>query len=241
MNQMLTAIRLIGIMFNVGFPSSGEWQLPIGGSLGFPSAEMFIFKSPAHARATSRPRSLHAHRIVCVGDSITEGFANPNNWPHQLKTRLDGDWEVVNRGVGGDKTADMLARINDALYLEPHFVIIMGGTNDLASGEVALTTTQANIRAMCDRVESHGAVPVLCTVPPTKFHLARQDTLNGWITEYAHLKGYPLIDFYAVIDDPSHPGYSNPTLVMSDGVHPNAVGYTAMGNAIDLTVFTKRS
>jgi lysophospholipase L1-like esterase len=192
----------------------------------------------APASVSSPPHPLHAHRIVCVGDSITQGFADPNNWPYHLKARLGGDWEVVNQGVGGDKTADMLARVDAALALDPHFVIIMGGTNDLANGEVPLATTQANIKAMCTRVESHGAVPVLCTVIPNSYHLAQRDILNAWIAEYANLKGYSLIDFYAVIDNLSNPQVSNPALVMSDGVHPNPAGYTAMGDAIDLDIFT---
>ena len=154
------------------------------------------------AQASTPPHPLHAHLIVCVGDSITEGFADPNNWPYHLEARLGGDWKVVDQGVGGAKTADMLARIDAALALNPHFVIIMGGTNDLANGGVPLATTQANIKAMCTRVESYGAVPVLCTVIPNSYHLADRDILNAWIAEYANLNGYSLIDFYAVIDNP---------------------------------------
>lgn len=208
----------------------------VGGALHIPTG--------GNTTASPMPSSSHAlyaHRIVCVGDSITEGFANPNNWPYHLKARLGGDWQVVNQGVGGDKTADMLARIDKALALNPHFVIILGGTNDLANGDVPLATMQANIREMCTNVESYGAVPVLCTVPPTSFDLEQRDILNGWIAEYANLKGYGLIDFYSVIDNPSNPGHSNPTLVMSDGIHPNAAGYLAMGNAIDLGIFTGRN
>jgi len=189
------------------------------------------------SQVTAQSHPLHAHRIVCVGDSITEGFADPNNWPYHLKQRLGGDWEVVDQGVGGAKTADMLVLIDAALALNPHFVIILGGTNDLANGEVPQATTQANIKAMCTRIESYGAVPVLCTVPPDSYHLVQRDILNAWIVKYANLNGYGLIDFYAVINDPSNPGHSNPALVMSDGLHPNAAGYTAMGNAINLAIF----
>ncbi len=208
----------------------------VGGALHIPTGG-----NTTTSPVPSSSRTLYAHRIVCVGDSITEGFADPNNWPYHLKSRLGGNWQVVSQGVGGDKTADMLARIDKALVLNPHFVVILGGTNDLANGDLPLATMQANIREMCTRVESYGAVPVLCTVPPSSFYLEQRDILNGWIAEYANSKGYGLIDFYAVIDNPSNPGHSNPALVMSDGLHPNAVGYLAMGNAIDLSIFTGRS
>jgi Lysophospholipase L1 and related esterases len=205
----------------------------VGGALHIPTGG-----NTTTTTVSSSLQALHAHSIVCVGDSITEGLADPNNWPNHLKTRLGGDWQVINQGVGGDKTADMFARIDEALASNPHFVIISGGTNDLANGDVPLATTQANIREMCTQIESHGAVPVLCTVPPNNYSLEQRDILNGWIAEYANSKGYGLIDFYAVIDNPANPGHSNPLLVMSDGIHPNAAGYSAMGNAIDLGIFT---
>jgi lysophospholipase L1-like esterase len=208
----------------------------VGGALHIPTGG-----NTTTSPVPSSSRTLYAHRIVCVGDSITEGFADPNNWPYHLEARLGGDWQVVSQGVGGDKTADMLARIDKALALNPHYVIILGGTNDLTNGDVPLADTQANIREMCSRVESYGAVPVLCTVPPNSFYLEQRDILNAWIAEYANSKGYALIDFYTVIDNPSNLGHSNPKLVMSDGLHPNAAGYLAMGYAIDLGIFTGRS
>ncbi len=185
---------------------------------------------------TAPPHPLQAHRTVCVGDSVTAGFADPDNWPYHLKTRLGGDWEIINQGVGGATTADMLARIDPVLELNPHFVIIMGGINDLAKGE-SLETIKANIGAMCTRVESYGAVPVLCTVTPTGDYLTQKDDLNTWITEYARMKGYDLIDFYAVLDYKSNPGYPDPALVY-DGTHPNKEGHIAMASAIDLAIFT---
>jgi len=180
---------------------------------------------------------LHTHRIVCVGDSITEGFADPNNWPYYLKSRLDEDWDVVNLGVGGAFTGYMFGHIDTALDLDPQFVIIMGGINDLRSG-ISLESIQVNIDAICTRVKFYGSVPVLCTVTPTSDYVVQLADLNAWITEYAHLKKYALIDFYAVINNESNPGRSHPTLVLWDGTHPNATGYAAMGNAIDISIFT---
>jgi lysophospholipase L1-like esterase len=131
----------------------------------------------------------------------------------------------------------VLAHIDKALALKPHFVIIMGGINDLVHGPVPLTTTQANIKAISTRVESSGAIPVLCAVTPIGYNSTQRNTLNAWITEYAHSKGYPLIDFNTVLENPLNPGHANMGLMTSDGVHPNTAGYTAMGNAIDLAIF----
>ncbi len=181
--------------------------------------------------------SLNARCVVCIGDSVTEGFADPNNWPSDLKERLGGDWEVINQGAGGAKTADMLNRIDAVLALNPRFVIVMGGINDLAKGE-SLSAIERNIYAMCTRVESYGAVPVLCTVTPTGDYLEQKEDLNTWITEHARMKGYDLIDFYAVLNNKSKPGYPDPALVY-DGTHPNKEGYIAMSNAIDLAIFTE--
>ena len=115
----------------------------------------------------------------------------------------------------------------------------MGGTNDLRNG-ISPQTIQMNIDAMCARVESSGSVPGLCTVIPTSDYVMQLANLNAWITEYARLKGYAVIDFYAVINSQSNPGRSDPTFVSWDGTHPNVTGYTAMGNAIDLGIFTGR-
>ncbi len=185
--------------------------------------------------APSHPR--RAHRIVCVGDSITEGFADLDNWPYHFKSRLDEDWDVINQGVGGAFTGYIRGHIDTALDLNPQFIIIMGGINDLRN-VISPETIQVTIDAICTRVESYGSVPVLCTVTPTSDYVTQLADLNAWITEYGHRKGYAVIDFYAVINSESNPGRSDPTLVLWDGTHPNATGYTAMGNAIDLGLFT---
>ncbi|MGZ4906874.1 MAG: SGNH/GDSL hydrolase family protein, partial [Halobacteriota archaeon] len=150
-----------------GYSGNGT---PVSATAGNSTLDNTILDSSATSAAisshmTAPARLLHAHRIVCLGDSITEGFANPNNWPYQLKARLGGDWEVIDQGFGGAKTADMRDSIDAALVSDPHFVIIMGGINDLAKRE-SLETIEGNIDAMCNRIESHGAVPVLCTVTP---------------------------------------------------------------------------
>ncbi len=63
--------------------------------------------------------------VVMFGDSITE--APP--W-HEIFT----DVKIVNRGIGGDITRGMLARIDTVLRLKPKKVFVMAGINDLNLG-----------------------------------------------------------------------------------------------------------
>jgi len=54
--------------------------------------------------------------IVCLGDSLTAGYAAPadQSYPAWLQRRLDGAgyrYQVVNAGVSGDRVADGLARL----------------------------------------------------------------------------------------------------------------------------------
>lgn len=232
----IVAVTLIVLMLIVAGCTSNQTASPQS-TTGSAAASVKVNRT---AKASVTSQSLHAHRIVCIGDSVTQGgYGNETDrWPYWLEARLGGDWEVINKGEGGYKTADILANISSALALKPHFVIIMGGINDIVFGPVPLATTQANIKTMCKRVESSGAVPVLCTITPVGFNSTQRNTLNAWITKYAQSEGYDLIDFNKVLETTSKPGYSNTALMTADGIHPNTAGYIKMGEAINLTIFT---
>jgi lysophospholipase L1-like esterase len=47
-----------------------------------------------------------------------------------------------------------------------------------------------------------------------------------------------VLDFDAVVRDPSSPERLNAAYDSGDGLHPSAAGYRAMANAIDLSLFT---
>jgi lysophospholipase L1-like esterase len=72
--------------------------------------------------------------IYCIGDSLTYGWPDPcTTYPQALQTLLDsshphGALTVVNEGIGGNTTAQMLARFGaDVVDQEPDVVIIWGG------------------------------------------------------------------------------------------------------------------
>jgi hypothetical protein len=81
--------------------------------------------------------------IVMLGDSITEGAP----W-----AELTGCPYLAERGIGGDTTAKVLARLDEVLKLKPRAVFLMIGVNDISLG-VSKETTTANLKAILDRLK----------------------------------------------------------------------------------------
>ncbi len=90
-------------------------------------------------------------RIVCIGDSITEGFG----YPSLLQEFLGDDYIVFNEGVSGScvtmtETDDGICGLpyvlqpeyDEALSIEGNIYIIMLGTNDAQDGMDDITGTQ---------------------------------------------------------------------------------------------------
>jgi lysophospholipase L1-like esterase len=105
------------------------------------------------ANAAARPR------VWCVGDSITQRYAPA------LAARQPG-WEVLDLGVGGERSDAGLARLTDRLAAsgeKPDVVVVFFGTNDLVAGllkhEAGYGPVEAasNVAAMVDRVRAAGA------------------------------------------------------------------------------------
>jgi hexosaminidase len=106
--------------------------------------------------------------IVMLGDSLTEGapWAELTGCPHLLE-----------RGIGGDTTAKVLARLDDVLKLKPRAVFLMIGVNDILLS-VPRETTVANYQAILDRLKGPHLV-VAYVLPVAASYGKRQ--MNGSI------------------------------------------------------------
>ena len=178
-------------------------------------------------------------RVVFFGDSITDGWSRAENggfFPGK---------PYVNRGIGGQTTAQMLLRFrDDVLDLQPKVVVILAGTNDLAgnAGPVSPDSLKDNLghhgRAGPSPRDPRGAG----LHPPrirrqegreTATALTRSQhkspetlrALNGWLADYCRQKGHVFLDYYQAMSDPA--GGFLPAL-NDDGLHPNARGYAMM-------------
>lgn len=88
-------------------------------------------------------------KVVCIGDSITEGFeiGAEENYPAQLQKMLGEDYQVVNKGVCCSTVMNLLLdgeimalpyvrqeRFREALAEKGDIYIFMLGTNDAQDG-----------------------------------------------------------------------------------------------------------
>lgn len=80
---------------------------------------------------------------VFVGDSITQEF---------LLTEVFNEYNVCNRGIGGDTTVGVLNRMNESIYdLNPGKLFLMIGTNDIELDDRSSEKIVVNIRGICEK------------------------------------------------------------------------------------------
>lgn len=168
-------------------------------------------------------------RVVFMGNSITDNW-----WAADSLFFLTNRY--VNRGIGGQTTAEMLVRFrSDVLDLRPQVVVILAGTNDIAgnNGYIAAEHTFGNIVSMVELARAHDIRVVLCSVLPAYDFPWRPGSqpagkivdLNRMIRTYAVRQGIPYVDYHSALKD-NRDGM--PERYSGDGVHPNLKGYKIM-------------
>ncbi len=155
-----------------------------------------------------------AQQVTVFGDSIVEGFGDNegNSMPRRLRKILrkaDEAADVLNFGLGGEKTFAGLTRINLAIAEGGDIFIIMEGTNDvedIATLKTSIPTVAANLNQMVSKVRNAGIEPVLSTIiwrPPTAQH-DKQSLITeavAWeIRELSFARRTRLIDGYRAFD-----------------------------------------
>jgi acyl-CoA hydrolase len=173
-------------------------------------------------------------KIVAFGDSIVEGYNQPEGWPEMLARDLSarfGAIEVINAGVSGNTAANGLARLQrDVLDRDPDLVLIAFGLNDMKNGE-SVPTFVSNLTAVVDGILIEGVRPVLLTTTRLQKGasiLGRVNPVpfNDAIKQIASDKAITLID----VND-RFKGYNTPEYLM-DVAHPNAEGYRVLAEII---------
>ena len=178
--------------------------------------------------------------IFCIGDSITYGFEveGVQTWIGRL--RREEEINLINVGVNGDTTADMIGRFHEhVLDYRPKAVLIMGGGNDVMGGTQMQFVTN-NIAMMAQLALDRGIIPMIGIQPEpdhknvpeeiksmldydqVKENLAE---LKQWLITFAKANNLPLIDFDTGMKNRLRAGYGR---YFFDGIHPNPSGHRMM-------------
>lgn len=190
-----------------------------------------------------------------------------HRWPDDLAARLQADPRtrqagvlgIVNSGISGNRVLldgtgpNALARFEwDVLARSGvRTLILFDAINDIEAvtrNHQPYTDLDAQLEwALAQMVRiahEHGIQVLDATQMPDCRNLhcasaegeATRQTLNEWIRASHVFDG--VIDFDRMTRDPEHPSQLLPSYDSGDSVHPNDVGYAAMANGIDLTLFT---
>jgi lysophospholipase L1-like esterase len=180
--------------------------------------------------------------IALIGDSLTDNnYTNAAGlqayssigyftWANML---LGQRLTLVNEGgVGGNKSADVLARLDrDMIAYRPKYGLVMIGVNDLF-GSLTATAIAANLQEIYTRMRAAGITVIACTVTPASAAQIEQWTaLNAWIVDYARsTTGMLLCDMAGALmsatDGAPLAGTTN------DGIHPITQGAVPMGRSL---------
>jgi lysophospholipase L1-like esterase len=188
-----------------------------------------------------------------------------HSWPSQLARRLIArpggrPMAVMNQGLGGNRIlhdirGDSGLRRFDRDVLAPPgvtHVIVMLGTNDLRNRwrkpeeEVTASQLIAGLRQFAVRGQAHGIKVIGGTLTPFENETflpgawnpereAIRQAVNDWLRKTDAFDA--IADFDRALRDPDHPTRMLPRYDCGDHLHPSDLGYRAMGDAVDLSLF----
>ena len=202
---------------------------------------------------STQPERRHL-TIVTLGDSITKGVrggvTNDQTFASLIEQRLAVDGrsvEVINVGIGGERTDQALQRFDRVLRHQPDIVTVMYGTNDSyvdqgkTTSRISVDDYRSNLNMIVAQLLGRGIQPVLMTEPRWSdkagkngigenpniklepFVQACRDIANEWRV--------PLVDHFADWTA-AHDAGTDLHGWTTDGCHPNSDGHVKLADAM---------
>ena len=192
----------------MGRPRS-RWQLAV-------VALLLAFASGARGAESER-------LIVCLGDSLTEGYglAPERAFPSLVERMLRERGQtvrVVNAGISGSTSASAVSRLRWQLRSRPEIVLIALGGNDGLRG-VDVEATRANLSAAIELAKQSGARVLLAGMKlPPNYGPEYTASFEKIFPALAAQHEVALLPF--LLEGVA----ADPTLNLPDGIHPNERG-----------------
>ena len=191
-------------------------------------------------------------KLFCLGDSLTFGFGASRARRWTTLVEQETGWQVVNRGINGDTTGGMMARLGPEVLdqigaqREQRLscrILLMGGSNDVFfSGTDA--QARANMAGMCQRLMGEGLEPFVGISLPVDWENAPRQWAQvvdfqqaarhmkdycAWLRQFCGVFGLPVVDFAQdFIGSDGQPIHN----LFLDGLHPNERGHRLMADRL---------
>lgn len=236
------------------WPDAGRWQAPGAAS-------------EVEVEAASPEKVLVAFGdSITEGACATQG--THRDYPEQLsvllasRRRSDESWVVINSGISGNrllhdgsgpKALDRFQR--DALDISGvRAIVLLEGINDIGwafdsrgdTGPLSAADIIGAYRELIRRAHAKGLKIFLGTLSPYEgakyWHPQGErvrEEVNAWIRKGQGFDG--IVDFDAVLRDPSSPLHYLGADQCGDDLHPNDAGYHAMAEAAFRRLFAAES
>jgi lysophospholipase L1-like esterase len=220
--------------------------------------------APVQAGQVDPPAILQGvHRIVCLGDSITQFGDGPGGYVWLFRHYLNDLYpsqgiEVINAGVSGNKSTDMIARFQaDVLDKKPDLLTISVGVNDVWHGffdnhpagdgprGIPLDDYKKNVDSMVRSAISSGIHVVILSGTVINEDLKdpknlKAEAYNAALRDIARDHKLPYVDyqkaFRAIITAYRTSTGAHDLLLTVDGVHMNPGGNQVMAHTLLTTL-----
>jgi acyl-CoA thioesterase-1 len=175
------------------------------------------------AAATGIRAAEPERQIVCLGDSLTEGYglAPERAYPVLVERMLRDRGlavRVTNAGVSGSTSASAVSRLRWQLRSRPEIVVIALGGNDGLRG-IDVAATRANLSAAIELALQSGARVLLAGMKiPPNYGPEYTAAFAAIFPALAKEHGVALLPF--LLEGVA----ADPALNLPDGIHPNERG-----------------
>ena len=212
-----------------------------------------LLADPEFAARVDRLPFQPGDTVVGLGDSITD---DDQSWLEILRRliarrRPEDEIAILNEGVSGDTTSQMISRFLDVVLEEPDWIVCLAGTNDARlhgqspiKALVSVEETVKNLHMLRHFGATQTSARWVWMTPATVIEnqIARDWFLSAFemrwrnedlaaiaaaVVEVARAHGEPVVDLQAVFGQPP-----DRKLLLPDGLHPSLKGQQAIVSAL---------
>jgi lysophospholipase L1-like esterase len=224
--------KIVIILFIINFATACKSKMTLDKENIYPPETILINRHSDWTKAhypqrikSFKKEPLMAGDIAFIGNSITE---QGGNWAKRLNNA-----KIKNRGISGEVTEGVLARLGEIYHFKPSKVFIKIGINDLFTDDLTAAYVGNNILKIVQNIHLNcpkTKIYVQTILPTSTENIALKiKTVNTILKNNAIKNHFVLIDLYSVFADEKD---IIKTALTTDGVHLNEVGYNIWTNYI---------